>query len=427
MPDPEDAHYRSALQWLYSRTRGGGRRTPERAARLLSQSQLAAPPLTISVVGTNGKGSVTAMTAAGLSAAGHRTGRFISPHVESFLERVAVDGVNLSPRAVTEFVKAARARSTDAELPPAFFEWTLALALTEFQQQGVGAAVLEAGVGGASDATRAVQGVGLVVLTTVDFDHADSLGPTLADIARDKAGAARAGAPLVSGVLQPELREVVARRAQQCGATLHQYLPGARDQALFRLPASLEAPLRAAPPTRRHNARLAAAALRLAGVDEAAVSAGLRAPPLPARGELFRLPGVGGRAQVEVLLDGAHDPAAGRMLLEAVAGRPYVLLFAALGRKQGQALLRLLAPGASGVVLTEAASGEGHAYDWPAAPFIPDAEAALTQALSLVGSAPAKRPSLLLVTGSLYLAGAIRPLLRARGSRLPAPWEPAGA
>ncbi|MFA5593961.1 MAG: bifunctional folylpolyglutamate synthase/dihydrofolate synthase, partial [Trueperaceae bacterium] len=92
MNERDSSEYQAALDWLFTRTRAGAVRSPQRAARLLELLALSAPPLTVNVVGTNGKGSVTTMTAAGITAMGRVTGRFVSPHVESFLERVAVDG-----------------------------------------------------------------------------------------------------------------------------------------------------------------------------------------------------------------------------------------------------------------------------------------------------------------------------------------------
>lgn len=427
MTPKSDTDYQAALAWLFSRTRAGGERSPARAAALLARLGLTAPATTVLVTGTNGKGSVSSMIAAGLMAAGQVTGRFVSPHVESFLERISVDDQPVSEARVTEFVRLARELAADpataAAPEPAFFEWCLALALSEFRRRGADAAVLEAGVGGAGDATRAVAGVDLVVLTNVDLDHVDVLGPTLELIAADKLGAMRSGAPYVSGVVQPPLRAMAARQAARLESPLHQYQP---DQALFSLPAPLERATRVAP-SRLRNARLAAAALRLLGANEDAVLAGLRAPPLPARGERFLLDG-----QVEVLLDGAHDPAAARELVNEIAGRPYALLFGALGKKQGPAVLQVLAERAEGVVLTEALEGEGRLHDWPGATFEPEAEPALRAALRAAQAAASSRTPapatsdelpLLVVAGSLYLAGRVRPLLRARGQRLPAPWE----
>lgn len=470
MNPPAASEYQTALDWLFSQTRAGGERSPARAAALLARMGLKAPEHSVSVVGTNGKGTVTAMIAAGLSAAGHKTGRFISPHVESFRERVAVNGTPIAEAQVVDFVRAARelvaASGGAVQPPPAFFEWTLALALSEFARQRTHSAVFEAGVGGASDATHALPNVELVVLTNVDLDHVDVLGPTLELIAADKAGAIRPGTPVVSGVTQPHLQELVAREAHRSSAPLHQVrAEGTVSTGLFHVPPELAGVFS---PTRLANARLAAASLRLLGLNEAAVTAGLSAPALPARGERFLVPmrgplgvppvvgvppavgvprTVDAPPSVEVLLDGAHDPAAARQLLLEIGGRPYALLFGALGRKQGAAVLEVLAPGATSVVLTEAQAGDGHPAP-PAAPadFVADPEAALQAALAAAaegaleskqrGAPPtalheapgahnggsAARP-LLVVAGSLYLAGRVRPLLRGMGERLPAAWE----
>lgn len=372
------------------------------------------------------------MLSAGLSASGLRTGRFLSPHVERFEERVAVDGQLVSARRVAEFVALVRrlqqATPVDPDLQPAFFEYTLALALSEFARAGAEAAVLEAGVGGGADATRAVDPVRLTVITNVDLDHLDVLGPTLLDVARDKAGAIRPGGVAVSGATQPEVRRLLQEVADELGAKL--FLEGGTDPALFALPAPLQAAALVAgshsrtPATRSANARVAAAALRLLGAGEAAVEEGLRVAPLPGRGERFLLPAAHG--EVLVILDGAHDEAATQRLRDdltsVVGASPYVLLFGALARKQGQRCLELLAPAAQAIYITDAAPAEwggGSDYAWPGAVTEPAAAAALNAALETAD----KLNAALVVSGSLYLAGAVRPLLRERGQRLEAPWE----
>jgi len=422
MPIPLPS-YPEALAWLFGRTRAGGARGPDRAAALLAAWGLTAPPLVVHVVGTNGKGTVTTMIAAGLQAAGHRTGRFVSPHVEEFRERIAVDGAPVSRVAVRRFVAEAMrwsaAQAPAPERQPAFFEWSLALALRTFADAGATAAVLEAGVGGASDATRAVEPVRLVVLTNVDLDHLDTLGTTLQAIARDKAGAFRPGVPAVTGA-RGEALAVVADAAVRLGAPLF-VDPAARppgsaitpeEERRFALPVGLALD-RAG--TRADNARLAAAAMRLLGLDERAVAVGLRAPPLPARGERFR---VRGRT---VILDGAHDPAAAARLASELASdrdEPYVLLFGALRRKAGPAMLPLLAARAQHVVLTEAAPGDGV----PAAPTGAAADAVSVEADPDAALAVALQRcpegGRVVIAGSLYLAGRLRPWLRRHGRRL---------
>lgn len=387
--------YDDDLAWLYARTRGHSPRDPRRMRAIMTALGLVDPPWSVHVVGTNGKGTVTTMLAEGLRASGLRSGRFLSPHVEDFRERIAVDGVQVSASAVRRYVAEAKGlERTEPALPAiAFFEHTLALALRTFAERGVEAAVLEAGVGGTKDATRAIEGVRLVVLTNVSLDHVATLGPTLADIAGEKAGAIRPGVPVVTGATGEALA-VIERAAARLGSPL------VRDSAgdpLFDPPAGSVQPEGSA---RHRNARLAAAALRVLGYGEDVVRAGLAAPALPARSERFDL---GDR---EVLLDGAHDPAAAALL---AAGLPpgFVLLFGALARKQGEATLAPLAASAARVILTEAHPGELPVPDPADRRFVIEPARALDAALEATPSG-----GLLVIAGSFHLAGALRPRLR---------------
>jgi dihydrofolate synthase/folylpolyglutamate synthase len=193
--------------------------------------------------------------------------------------------------------------------------------------------------------------------------------------------------------------EVIARAAAAKSAPL--YVDDPRDP-LFFLPSGRDA---AAPPltTRLANARLAAAGLRLLGVEEAAVGAAVVAPALPGRGETFLHDGR------HVLLDGAHDPAAAARLAEELAPG-YVLLFGSLAKKQGRATLAVLAQRAQAVVITEAQAGEGlAAFDQTGHRLVADPAAALELALELAGTG-----GRVVIAGSLYLAGRLRPLLHSR-------------
>ncbi len=400
-PSPGLPSYRDALSWLYSCVRGAAPRDPARMAALLEALALPSPDHVVHVVGTNGKGTVTAMVDAGLRAWGEPCGRFVSPHVEDFRERVSVDGKPVSRETVRRF--AARAQRLAIVPAPAFFEWTLALALTAFARARLRWAVVEAGVGGARDATRALTGVRLVVLTNVTPDHLETLGPDLDSIARDKAGALRPGIPAVTGARGDALK-VVRAEARRLGAPLFIESSG---QPLFDLPALG----RAIGTTRTANARLAAAALRLLGAPEEAVATGIAAPPLPGRGERYRVRGC------EVLLDGAHDPAAAEALA-ADLEPGFVLLFGALARKQAAATLAALERSAAAVVLTEAALGEHPPSVRPGDRFLVDPGRALDLALTLAAQGASQRPDgpppRVVVAGSLYLAGRLRPLLRRR-------------
>lgn len=391
--------YRDALAWLYARRRGAAPRDPARMEALVRALALRSPERVVHVVGTNGKGTVTAMIDAGLRAWGMSSGRFVSPHVEDFRERVSVNGRPVSRESVRRFV--ARAQRLDLDPVPAFFEWTLALALAAFASARVHWAVVEAGVGGAHDATRALGNVALVVLTNVTPDHLGTLGPDLGSIARDKAGAIRHRVPVVTGA-QGEALDVVRVGARRLSAPLHVDAPGAAlfDTALTGTSART---------TRACNARLAAAALRLLGAPEEAVTAGVCAPPLPGRGERFLLRGC------EVVLDGAHDPAAAATLA-AELEPGYVLLFGALLRKQAAATLAPLEAAAAAVVLTEAAAGERPPSVRSGHDFLADPRRALDRALAMARSPERASgpPARVVVAGSLYLAGRLRPLLRRR-------------
>lgn len=380
--------------WLFSRTRGGAARDPRRARALLDA--LGAPDArfpSLRVVGTNGKGSTCAMLEAGLLAAGARVGRFSSPHLERFGERVRVNGREVTPAEVAAFVAWARGHAPDAP----FFDLALGLAARTFARAGVDWAVMEAGVGGRSDATQALTRVAAVLLTNVALDHTATLGATVAEIARDKAGAALPGVPLLTTATGEGL-DVAAEVALERGALL--YTPAGHPD-LF----ALARPPRLPGAHQRENARLALAALRLLGFG-AGVGAALDAGH-PGRLERFL---VDGR---EVWLDGAHNPHAARALAAAWAtmhpGSLDALVFGAFGRKAvAGTLAPLLTLGGARIFTSPGEGGEGpqglaDLYNGHAEP---DPAQALKLALRL--TPPGGR---VLVTGSLYLVGRLRAAL----------------
>lgn len=377
---------RPDYDWLYARTRSGRARGPAGARALLDA--LGSPDTqfqSIRVVGTNGKGSTCAMLEAGLLGAGVRTGRFTSPHLHAYEERVRVDGVNLGPARTREFIMWARVHAPDA----AFFDLTLALACLTFAQDGVAVAVMEAGVGGASDATQALADVAAVALTNADLDHTGVLGPTLADIARDKAGAARPGVPLLT-TATGEALAVVRAVARQRRAPL---LTPRTHPELFALP---HAP-RLEGAHQHANAALAAATLRTLGYG-AGVEAALDAAH-PARLERLSVDGK------TVLLDGAHNPHATRALALAVP-RADVLLFGNLARKDTAATLGPLLALAPVRVFTSPGDLATPPQDLAArygGDACPDPAGALARALALTPAG-----GTLLVAGSLYLAAGVR-------------------
>jgi dihydrofolate synthase/folylpolyglutamate synthase len=172
----------------------------------------------VHVGGTNGKGSVAAMVASILNAAGRRVGLYTSPHLVEFRERIQVDG-----RPVDEELLGACA----SRLRPfvkegaTFFEAATALALLCFAEAGVDFAVAEVGLGGRLDATNVLLPE-VAAITNVAWDHSEYLGNTLSAIAGEKVGIAKPGVPLVLGRLEPEAGRIIRETAERVGAPLSQ-------------------------------------------------------------------------------------------------------------------------------------------------------------------------------------------------------------
>jgi dihydrofolate synthase / folylpolyglutamate synthase len=394
--------YSEALEWLYARTRSGLPRSPERAQGLLEQFNKPQRRFRgVHVLGTNGKGSVCAMISAGLRAAGDRVGRFTSPHLLDFRERITVDGLEIPESEVVRFVQWAQRDRTEA----AFFDLSVVMAFTHFARTDVEIAVVEAGVGGSRDATMNLENVLLTVITNVDFDHVETIGPNLQQIALEKAGAIRTGVPVVTAA-RGEALEVIRQVALERGAQLHVFEPNSLESGneLFALPH--KPALRGV--FQLENAALAVAGLRLLGLKDAEVSAALEAS-WPGRMEKFEMQN---RA---VILDGAHNPAAARAL--AASLKPgFALVFGAMARKDVRGVLeplhelasevRFVSPGALGAdPHSLALEFGGQAFD--------ELEGAVRASLE---SVPER--GRVLVTGSLYLVAEARKLLLAFGASL---------
>jgi len=388
--------YEEALAWLYARRRTGERGTHRVRALLARLGHPEAGFLAVHVLGTNGKGSVVAYLEAAFRAAGLAYGAYTSPHLVDFRERIRTHLGPVPREAVVRFV--AWAREEAWEEPPGFFDLATALAFLHFRERGVALAAVEAGGGGEKDATNALSRVALTVLTNVGEDHLEALGGTLEAVAREKAGAFRPGVPVVTGARGVGL-EVARKVAEERGAPLYVLDP---EDPLFALPA---------PPGLRgayqeENARLAAAALRLLGLPEAAIARGLREARHPGRMERFLLKGV------EVYLDGAHNPPAAEALAREFSA--YHLVFGAFPRKDVKGVLAHLLPKARSVRYARA--GEGALGGELGTPFFEDPWEALEDAL-----ARAREDGLpVLATGSLYLVGRLRErLVAGLGEDLP--------
>jgi len=430
-------------QLLFRRSNFGmklGLARMRQALSLLGEPHLAFPVL--HVAGSNGKGSTCAFAEAALRAAGLRTGLYTSPHLFHFCERIRVAGEPIfEERAATLFEEIVRRvpwALRDDGLT--FFELATLMAFLAFAQDRVQVAVVEVGLGGRLDATNVVEPLACAV-APIALEHTRWLGDTLAQVAAEKAGILKRGAPAVSAGQARAAAEALRSRAEALGVTL--WRPG-RDYVFessdarpfcyagpdgFRvaLAEGTGSGLALLGHYQRGNAALACALLQAAAgrglpVREEHVRQGLRTARWPARlEEVAQRP--------LVLLDGAHNPHAARALahaLPAVAGgRPVQLVFAAMSDKDHAAMLRELLPVAARLHLC--------AVDSPRAE-PPERLAALVGELGPTSHAvyPSVREALraareeagpdgcVLCCGSLYLAAEVAAAL---GGRSPG-WMP---
>lgn len=394
----------------------------------------------IHIAGTKGKGSTALMLASVFRAAGLRVGLYTSPHLEDLRERIVIDGSPISRerfcREMNRVAEAAEAvRPRFASHPPTFFEMVTALAFLHFARQAVQLAVVEVGLGGRLDATNVVAPL-TAVITTVSMDHTLQLGSTLESIAAEKAGIIKPGVPLVSGPQEPEALRVIEERAREAGAPLVRVGREVRVEGVRPLePLGLEFDLRTPGGGRRRlrlgllgphqaaNAAVAVAAAEQAAergglpLTEEAVEEGLRRVRAPARVEVLA-------GEPMVVLDAAHNPASTRALAEALAfhfgARPAVLLVGMAADKDVAGTLREVLPRARAVVATTNLSPRsakpedlaGLAREGGCREVYVEEDVAEALALARRLCRPGE---MLVVTGSFYLAGAVKGLLGREG------------
>lgn len=401
----------------------------------LDHPELASP--TLLIAGTNGKGSVTAMTAAAMSAAGHRTGRYTSPHLVALEERFVIDGEPIAAAVLSEAidrvtdVEARAIARGDLACPVTFFEATTAVAFESFRLSHVDVMVLEVGMGGRFDATNVSRPVATAI-TSIDFDHTRFLGRTLTEIAFEKAGIVRAGCPVVTGPLPAEAAAVVRAAAAARGASYVEARVGGETRQT--LTADGRTQVRLTTPSHdygqvtlalrgRHQVANAAVATRLLEVADVAgvrvgpqaVIAGLSGTVWPARLQELTTPG-----GLRVLLDAAHNPSGAAALAEYVrdvGAPPAAIVFGAMRDKDVVGMLRNLAPLASRLVFTAAQSPRA----MPAKE-LADAWSSLglTMPVTIAHSVPeafdaaARDSTFVIVAGSMFVIGELLPMLSPR-------------
>lgn len=398
----------------------------ERLLVRLGNPQLKLPPV-FHVAGTNGKGSTCAFLRAGLEASGRRVHVYTSPHLVRFNERIRVGGTLVDDATLITTLRDVLDANGTAAIT--FFELTTAVAFVAFARSPADAAVIEVGMGGRLDATNVVTPV-VTGLAALGLDHQQWLGQSILDIAGEKAGIAKRGVPLVVSRYPKTVTARIAEVAGLAGARLlirgddwdaavyegALHLRDGRGKVALPLP-------RLAGAHQLDNAALAVAMLRAQDavpVPDAALRAAMGWAEWPARlqkldhGPLVaRLP-----TGSEVWLDGGHNPSAARAIADAFRGhpladRPFYLVTGMLDTKDAGGFFKPFAGRATAVYAVPIPGHATHAPDLLVARAreagLPGVVAGdVAEALTAIArGADRARPPVVLVTGSLHLAGAV--------------------
>jgi dihydrofolate synthase/folylpolyglutamate synthase len=387
----------------------------------------------VHVSGSKGKGSTSAMLAAVLQRSGYRTGLFTSPHLCAVEERFLVNDRPISEAELTALlneVRAAAGRVPDLT----FFEVASAVGFLHFVRNRVDVAVFEVGLGGRFDSTNVCMPM-VSVITSISFDHTRQLGNRLSSIAREKAGIIKPGRPVLSGATAPEARQVIQETARmrrsklkQIGEDFHYTYEPASVGPGGVLPSRVEVRTRRRTwPTLHLNLhgehQAANAALVIACVEELrhlglsvtdqAVTEGLAEVHWPARMELLH-------CQPYVVLDCAHNTASAEAVIETLQhtyppARRH-LIFAASNDKDLPGMCKILAPHFENVIVTRFQSNPRCADPEEVAGLFEanGARATVvepTQRAWEVVSTLTQPDDLICITGSVFLAGELRPVV----------------
>ncbi|HNT43432.1 MAG TPA: folylpolyglutamate synthase/dihydrofolate synthase family protein [Syntrophorhabdaceae bacterium] len=411
-----DARYESSLEYLSGLERFGSVFGLENISRLLGAIGDPHRSLrTVHVAGTNGKGSVATMISCILKAAGYRVGKYTSPHLVSFTERITVNEEEIGEDEVASLTEHIRERAHGTGPDPfyTYFDFTTALAFEHFRREKIDIAVVETGLGGRLDSTNVIEPLTTVV-TNVAFDHMKELGGTIGKIAGEKAGIIKKGVPLITGARGRAL-EVLEARARELASPIHvlgrDFLGRKKGERRFsyrgigwdcdNIALNLEG-----------DHQLFNAALALCAVESLS-RGGFRVGEDHVRDALASVRWQGRLETVRerplVILDGAHNlsgvRALTRFLRSRYRDRRKVLVFGVMRDKQYGRMLEVMNGCVDLAILTqpnteralEAESMRGLARN----PIVTkDTKSALRKARQLAGDR-----DLILVTGSLYTIG----------------------
>jgi len=384
---------------------------------------------TVHIGGTNGKGSTAAFLDSILQARGLRTGRFTSPHLHHYGERMMINNQPLDDASLVELVGEIKpiiekVEKNTGEGPPSFFEVTAFLAFYYFAREKIDLGVMEVGLGGRLDATNTVKPT-LTAITNVGLEHTHFLGDTIEKIAWEKAGIIKEGIPLITGAQSPAL-EIIKGRAEEKNAPLtilsEDYSWDRQEQRLEGQKFNLEGPSAkynnlSIPLPGRHqmeNAVLAVVLAEQLGVKEKIIREGLARAYWPGRLEVAGL-------QPLIILDGAHNLTGFEMLTsfldDEFPGQQVVFVLSFLKDKDINPFLEKINHRAQAIIFSRADNFRA-ASPWALREMIKD-EKIPVEVIPRIGEALARAREIsgpggiVCLTGSLYAVGEGREVLGA--------------
>lgn len=432
--------YKNTVGYLYSLQKHGIKLGLDNTVRLLSLLDNPQTSYkTIHLAGTNGKGSISAMVAAMLRAAGFRVGLFTSPHLVSFTERIKVSNEEIEEAEVISLtnelrniIQASELKAPDPKVTPTFFEFVTVMAFLYFKRQKVDWAVIETGMGGRLDATNVVVPE-VSVITKIGFDHKEFLGQTLSDIAQEKAGIIKEGVPVVSSAQGNEVMDIIRQKAIEKKTDL--FVSG-KDFTASPVKAGMQGssfdykgvsqisnlfvPLCGVHQVENASVAVRAVEVIMKGALTDTIRKGLAITYWPGRLELLK-PGSG---NYDILLDGAHNPSASEALAEALKRdflpfyKKATVIFGIMADKDIGGIMKPVLPLVSEIILTTPDYGRA------AAPAVladyahtlgykPKVSGSVKEALAMAAKAAGngQGKSLILITGSFYTIGEAKAVL----------------
>ena len=289
----------------------------------------------IHVAGTNGKGSVCAMTARILQSAGYKTGLYVSPFINVFNERIQINGEYISDYELSLAATTVRSAISDIGAEISEFAQITAMAFLYFKKQRCDFVVLETGLGGRLDATNVIKTPVVCVITKIGLDHTKYLGGTLSQIATEKCGIIKTGIPVVTCYNQEtEALSVIHDECRKCGSAL----TIAGEKTAFNL--SLSADYQQA------NAAVSEAVCRILNISDSDISYGLSHTQFPARFEFLR---------DNLIIDGAHNPDGASALISSLKKlkKPVIIVSAMMADKDYNSVCSIFSDFAEQIIATQ--------------------------------------------------------------------------